>query len=59
MTKSEYQPAPTGACWCGCGAALGAGSFFAQGHDKVAEAALLAALGAPVSIRNHRKKAGH
>ncbi|MFD5656545.1 hypothetical protein [Streptomyces hirsutus] len=34
---------PTGTCWCGCAKKVGAGSFFAQGHDKVAEAALLAA----------------
>lgn len=34
---------PTGNCWCGCGEPVGLGSFFARGHDKVAEAALLAA----------------
>lgn len=34
---------PTGTCWCGCGRQVGLGSFFAQGHDKVAEGALLAA----------------
>jgi hypothetical protein len=34
---------PTGACWCGCGTEVGAGSFFAHGHDKRVEAALLAA----------------
>jgi hypothetical protein len=28
---------PTGECWCGCGKAVGAGSFFAPGHDKWAE----------------------
>ncbi|MET7635723.1 hypothetical protein [Streptomyces sp. NPDC005078] len=33
----------TGTCWCGCGTKVGTGSFFAPGHDKVAEAALLAA----------------
>ncbi|WP_420032192.1 hypothetical protein ACN2WE_04860 [Streptomyces sp. cg28] len=33
---------PTGSCWCGCGATTGIGSFFARGHDKTAEAALLA-----------------
>ncbi|MCG3041044.1 hypothetical protein ACLIYM_06940 [Streptomyces fenghuangensis] len=44
MTNSD-QPwlAPTGACWCGCGTPVGTGSFFAPGHDKTAEAALLAA----------------
>ncbi|GAA1814953.1 hypothetical protein GCM10009835_38360 [Planosporangium flavigriseum] len=34
---------PTGNCWCGCGKQTGLGSFFAQGHDKIAEAALVAA----------------
>lgn len=33
---------PTGTCWCGCGDTAAIGSFFARGHDKVAEAALLA-----------------
>ncbi|MFF1301081.1 hypothetical protein, partial [Streptomyces sp. NPDC058296] len=30
-------------CWCGCGTETGIGSFFARGHDKIAEAALIAA----------------
>jgi hypothetical protein len=34
---------PTGTCWCGCGEEVALGAFFARGHDKVAEAALLAA----------------
>jgi hypothetical protein len=34
---------PTGTCWCGCGKQTGIGSFFARGHDKIAEAALTAA----------------
>ncbi|MGW7466980.1 hypothetical protein ACWGJT_20295 [Streptomyces xantholiticus] len=33
---------PTGKCFCGCGSDVGLGSFFARGHDKVAEAALIA-----------------
>ncbi|MGW9399381.1 hypothetical protein [Streptomyces sp. NPDC055642] len=33
---------PTGSCWCGCGATTSIGAFFARGHDKTAEAALLA-----------------
>ena len=33
---------PTGTCWCGCGEQVALGAFFARGHDKVAEAALLA-----------------
>ncbi|WP_236655980.1 hypothetical protein [Streptacidiphilus jiangxiensis] len=44
MTPSEKLPRliPTGHCWCGCGTQTGIGSFFARGHDKVAEAALIA-----------------
>jgi hypothetical protein len=34
---------PTGFCWCGCGTETGIGSFFTRGHDKIAEAALIAA----------------
>src|SRR2546423_13126919 len=34
---------PTGTCWCECGKQTGIGSFFARGHDKIAEAALTAA----------------
>ena len=34
---------PTGTCWCGCGTETGVGSFFARGHDKIAEAAFIAA----------------
>jgi hypothetical protein len=34
---------PTGTCWCGCGKETALGAFFARGHDKIAEAALLAA----------------
>jgi hypothetical protein len=30
-------------CWCGCRTEVSAGSYFARGHDKLAEAALLAA----------------
>ena len=32
---------PTGDCWCGCGAETTAGNFFAPGHDKFAEAAVI------------------
>lgn len=32
---------PTGDCWCGCGQSLPVGSFFAPGHDKVAESAVI------------------
>jgi hypothetical protein len=44
MTNEKFpRLLPTGTCWCGCGTQTGIGSFFARGHDKVAEAALLAA----------------
>lgn len=33
---------PNGFCWCGCGREIGLGKFFAQGHDKISEAALMA-----------------
>lgn len=33
---------PTGTCWCGCGSEASIGAFFTKGHDKIAEAALLA-----------------
>ncbi|MCP3817264.1 hypothetical protein NLX86_03650 [Streptomyces sp. A3M-1-3] len=33
---------PTGTCWCGCKKEVGLGRFFTPGHDKVAEAALIA-----------------
>jgi hypothetical protein len=32
---------PTGECWCGCGTAASRGAFFAPGHDKRAEAAIV------------------
>jgi hypothetical protein len=32
---------PTGTCWCGCGSDTKRGSFFASGHDKRAEAAVI------------------
>lgn len=43
MTTNEFRLMPTGTCWCGCGAEVAFGSFFASGHDRAAEAALLAA----------------
>jgi hypothetical protein len=42
MTDNPERLIPTGKCFCGCGATVGLGSFFARGHDKTAEAALLA-----------------
>lgn len=53
---------PTGTCWCGCGRQVGLGSFFAQGHDKIAEGALLAArYGGSVAqlLHGHGYGAGH
>jgi hypothetical protein len=32
---------PTGDCWCGCGKEVGLGSFFAPGHDKIAESGVI------------------
>lgn len=39
---SNERLIPTGSCWCGCGREAKLGKFFAPGHDKVAEAALVA-----------------
>lgn len=41
-TTERERLLPTGTCWCGCGEQVALGAFFARGHDKVAEAALLA-----------------
>lgn len=52
----------TGTCWCGCGTTIGAGSFFAPGHDKVAEAALLATeygTSVPQLLHKHGYGPGH
>jgi hypothetical protein len=35
------MPLPTGECWCGCGDEAKRGAFFAPGHDKRAEAAVV------------------
>ncbi|MER7914776.1 MULTISPECIES: hypothetical protein [unclassified Streptomyces] len=98
LDHGQTRPAPTGRCWCGCGLATGPGAYFRQGHDKIAEAAVLVTRygnsvvrllahhgfnsdisvvdeaeaqgiwevcpdceyrGAPKSVANHRKKAGH
>jgi len=32
---------PTGECWCGCETPTAAGNFFAPGHDKYAESAVI------------------
>lgn len=32
---------PTGECWCGCGADASPGNFWAPGHDKRAESAVI------------------
>lgn len=42
MTEKKLRLIPTGTCWCGCEKEVGLGKFFAPGHDKVAEAALIA-----------------
>ncbi|WP_327259935.1 hypothetical protein [Streptomyces sp. NBC_01240] len=42
MTEKKPRLIPTGTCWCGCEKEVGLGKFFAPGHDKAAEAALIA-----------------
>ena len=42
MPTSEAPIKPNGRCFCGCPKTPGYGRFFAQGHDKTAEAAFLA-----------------
>jgi hypothetical protein len=39
----ETRLIPTGDCWCGCGADVSLGAFFAPGHDKRAEARIIGA----------------
>ena len=39
--SKEARLLPTGDCWCGCGIETPIGSFFASGHDKVAESAVI------------------
>jgi hypothetical protein len=62
MPKNTSRLIPTGTCWCGCGTEVGIGSFFARGHDKIAEAALLAVeYGSSVAqlLHKHGYGAGH
>lgn len=62
MSKDLPRLIPTGTCWCGCGTQVGLGSFFARGHDKTAEAALLAVeYGSSVAqmLHKHRYGPGH
>ena len=40
MASSKRQ-FPTGECWCGCGAETPNRSFFLQGHDRIAESAVI------------------
>ncbi|MFI0900493.1 hypothetical protein [Streptomyces sp. NPDC020983] len=42
MTTEKPRLIPNGTCWCGCRREVGLGKFFAQGHDKIAEAAYMA-----------------
>jgi hypothetical protein len=42
MSTEKPRLIPNGKCWCGCRKDANIGKFFAQGHDKVAEAALMA-----------------
>jgi hypothetical protein len=41
QAKEARRLLPTGECWCGCGTETPIGSFFAAGHDKVAESAVI------------------
>lgn len=41
QAKETGRLLPTGECWCGCGVETPIGSFFAAGHDKVAESAVI------------------
>lgn len=41
MSATPLPPA-NGTCWCGCGKPTTYGRRFAQGHDKLAEAAYMA-----------------
>lgn len=39
--QAKERLLPTGECWCGCAASTPVGSFFAPGHDKLAESAVI------------------
>jgi hypothetical protein len=39
--KDSLRLLPTGECWCGCGTETPIGSFFAAGHGKLAESAVI------------------
>ncbi|MFE5300371.1 hypothetical protein [Streptomyces sp. NPDC056632] len=59
IKKSLPRLIPTGKCFCGCGTDIAIGSFFARGHDKVAEAALIAVeYGGSVAQMLHAKGFG-
>jgi hypothetical protein len=51
----EQRLLPSGECWCGCGAETPVGSFFAAGHDKVAESAVILTMygGVPEFLMAH------
>jgi len=36
------EPQPGGRCWCGCGSEPKGDAFFLPGHDRAAEAAVVA-----------------
>ena len=42
MTKDQRPLRPARLCLCGCKTEIGDSSYFARGHDKLAEAAYLA-----------------
>jgi hypothetical protein len=39
---TSMRPLPMGVCWCGCGEEVPVRSFFYRGHDRKAEAMLIA-----------------
>lgn len=55
MTNKGARLLPTGVCWCGCGNDIPRGSFFAAGHDKVAESAVIMVRygGVPQFLKKH------
>ncbi len=55
MKKTKVRLLPTGECWCGCGREVRIGSFFAPGHDKVAEAGVILSVfgGVPAFLQAH------
>src|SRR5215831_17593329 len=59
MTERRERLPLTDTCWCGCQRETSRGAFWVQGHDKIAEAALLALdHGDSVAQRLHERDFG-